>query len=58
MTKKIHQSKTMIVNIIALVAIIIQSQTGFVIDVGEQAAILTIVNMILRSVTKEPIKLQ
>lgn len=58
MAKKIHQSKTMIVNIIALIAIIIQSQTGFVIGVGEQAAMLTIVNMILRLITKEPIALQ
>jgi len=57
MTKKIHQSKTMIVNIIALIAIIIQSQTGFVISVGDQAALLTIVNMILRAITKEPIEL-
>lgn len=58
MTKKVHQSKTIIVNIIALVAIIVQMQTGFVISVGEQAAILTIVNIFLRFITTEAITLR
>lgn len=57
MTKKITQSKTMIVNIIALIAIIIQSQTGTVISIETQAAIVTVVNVALRLVTKEPITL-
>jgi hypothetical protein len=57
MTKKITQSKTMIVNIIALIAIIIQSQTGTVISIETQAAIVTVVNIALRLVTKEPITL-
>lgn len=57
MTKKLHQSKTIVVNIIALVAIIVQMQTGFVVSVNEQAAILTVVNIVLRLVTKEAITL-
>jgi hypothetical protein len=57
MAKKITQSKTMIVNIIALIAIIIQSQTGTVIDIQTQAAIVAVVNVALRLVTKEPITL-
>lgn len=57
MAKKIHQSKTIIVNIIALIALIIQTRTGFIIGIGEQTAILTIINMILRLITKEPIEL-
>jgi hypothetical protein len=55
MTKKIHQSKTIIVNVIALVGMIVQMQTGFVISVAEQAAILTVINIVLRLVTKEAV---
>ena len=57
MTKQIHQSKTIIVNVIALVCVIVQMQTGFVIGVEEQAAMLTIINIVLRLVTKEAITL-
>ena len=57
MAKKIHQSKTVIVNIIALIAIIVQAQTGTVISIETQAAIVTIVNIALRLITKEPIAL-
>jgi hypothetical protein len=57
MTKKLHQSKTIVVNVIALVAIIVQMQTGFVVSINEQAAILTIINIVLRLVTKEAITL-
>ena len=57
MTKKIHQSKTIIVNIIALIVIIIQMQTGFIISIAEQTAILTVINIFLRLITKEPISL-
>lgn len=57
MTKKIHQSKTVIVNIIALIAIIVQAQTGTVINIETQAAIVTVVNIALRLITKEPITL-
>lgn len=57
MAKKPHQSKTIVVNIIALVAMIVQMQTGFVISVQEQAAMLTIVNIVLRLYTNEAITL-
>lgn len=57
MTKKIHQSKTVIVNIIALIAIIVQAQTGTVINIETQAAIVTVANIALRLITKEPITL-
>jgi hypothetical protein len=57
MTKKIHQSKTVIVNIIALIAIIVQAQTGAVISIETQAAIVTVANIALRLITKEPISL-
>ena len=53
--KNWYESKTLWANIIALVAIIIQTQTGFVISPAEQAGILTVINMILRAVTSEPV---
>jgi hypothetical protein len=55
MTKKIYQSKTIIVNVISLVVIIVQIQTGFVISIQEQAAILTVINIVLRLATKEAV---
>jgi hypothetical protein len=57
MTKKVTQSKTVIVNVLALIAIIIQSQTGTVVNVETQAAIITLVNIALRFITKESIML-
>lgn len=53
--KSWYESKTLWANIIALVAIIIQAHTGFVISPAEQAGILTVINMILRAVTNEPV---
>lgn len=53
--KNWYESKTFWTNIIALVAIIIQAHTGFVISPAEQAGILTVINMILRAVTSEPV---
>jgi len=53
--KKWYLSKTLWVNIIALTAIIAQTTTGFVIDPASQAAILAVINLILRAVTGEEI---
>lgn len=50
-TKDFYKSKTFWINLIALVALVIQQFTGFIIDAGAQAAILVIVNLILRAVT-------
>lgn len=41
------------VNFIALVALIIQTSNGFVVNPELQAAALTVVNLILRTITKE-----
>ena len=49
------KSKTLWVNAIAFLAILIQSQTGFVIDLEAQGAILAVINVVLRMVTKEPL---
>jgi uncharacterized membrane protein len=53
--KKVYLSKTLWVNLIALVALLAQSFAGFVIDLEAQAAILAAVNVALRLVTKEPV---
>ncbi len=49
-------SKTLWVNAIALVAMIIQGVTGHeVVGLELQATILSVINMILRFVTKTPL---
>jgi len=48
-------SKTFWVNIIALLVMLVQTQTGFIIDVEEQAVILGVINLILRFITKGPV---
>ena len=52
-TKKFYQSKTFWVNVIAAIAIGVQTQTGFVIDPSVQAIVLSVVNTGLRLITKE-----
>ena len=56
MAKPLRKSKTFWVNLIALIALIVQTQTGFVVTPEEQTAIVVVVNMILRLVTKEKIE--
>ncbi len=50
-TKKLYKSKTVIVNVITIVALIAQTQTGFVISPDEQMGILAVINLALRAVT-------
>jgi hypothetical protein len=38
-----------------LTAMIVQTQTGFIIAPEEQVGILAVVNLVLRIVTKEPL---
>lgn len=55
-SKAFWKSKTFWVNVIAVGALILQSQTDtYVLDVETQAGLLGIVNLILRCVTKENI---
>jgi hypothetical protein len=52
--KKWYTSKTIWVNAIALVAVIAQFVTGKeVLDASLQSVILTVINLVLRSITKE-----
>ena len=46
-------SRTLWLNILAMVAMIIQSRYGFVISVEEQVAIITVANIILRIFTDQ-----
>lgn len=48
-------SKTLWVNLIAVLAVLIQSQTGVMVDAETQMAILAVVNLVLRVATKEPV---
>ena len=53
--KKFWLSKTFWLNILVIIAMIIQYFTGFVIDPGQQVIILGVINVILRAITKQPI---
>ena len=54
-SKTWYKSKTVWLNALAAAALIIQSQTGFVVNGEAQGAILVIINLILRAITKEQI---
>lgn len=54
--KTIVQSKTLWFNAIALVVMVVQSVTGFEVQAEEQAGVVAIVNMILRFITRSPVK--
>ena len=53
--KRVWQSKTFWANALALAALAVQAETGFVIPAEDQAAALTIINLGLRAVTRQPL---
>jgi hypothetical protein len=53
--KEFWLSKTLWVNVLAVVGLFVQTQSGFVFDPTTQAGVLCLVNMGLRLITKEPI---
>ena len=53
--KRWFSSRTIWINIIALVALLLQSQIGFELNAEETASILVVINLIMRAVTKEPL---
>jgi len=55
MKKEFFYSKTFWVNVIALVAIVLQSYTDFIIAPEAQASILVLINLVLRAITGEEI---
>lgn len=54
-SKPFWQSKTLWVNLIAIAAMEVQSRTGYVIPAEGQAALLAVVNLVLRIVTDKPL---
>jgi hypothetical protein len=56
MSKEVNKvwwkSKTLWVNVVALAAMLIQANYGFIIAPEEQIAIITLVNLLLRAITK------
>jgi hypothetical protein len=57
MAKLWYRSKTVWVNLIAVVAMIVQSQTGFIIAPEAQAAFIVVINLVLRAITGEELEL-
>lgn len=55
MTKSFLQSKTLWVNLIAVIVFAAQTFTGFVVPPEWQAGGLAIINFVLRFVTKQPL---
>ena len=56
-TKKIYESKTFWVNLVAILGLILQANTGYVMDVEAQAGLLGLINIGLRLITKHEVKL-
>jgi hypothetical protein len=53
--KKWYESKTVWVNVIAAAAMFAQIQYGFIVDAASQTLALTLINLVLRKITKDPI---
>lgn len=53
--KNWYASKTLWVNAIAAIALLVQTRTGFVIDPEAQTGLLAVINIVLRAVTKDPL---
>ena len=52
--KEWYKSKTLWVNFIGFVCILVQTKYGFIISAEYQAIVLTMLNYILRLITKSP----
>ncbi|OPX90056.1 MAG: hypothetical protein A4E53_01271 [Pelotomaculum sp. PtaB.Bin104] len=56
MGKKWYASKTVWLNLIMLGGVFLHDQFGLDITEEEQGAVIAIVNLILRAITKEPLQ--
>ena len=52
-TKRWYTSKTLWVNLLAIAALVAQTEFGYLLDAEAQAALLAVINLILRVVTKK-----
>ena len=55
-SKQWYSSKALWVNVIAIVAILAQKYTGYVLEPATQVLILGVVNGILRMITGKPVE--
>lgn len=53
--KPIWLSKTLWVNVISIIALVVQTYTGFVVDPDKQVVALGMINALLRFITKAPV---
>ena len=51
--KSFYYSKTLWINALALIALIAQLRYGFIFSIEEQAALITVINLVLRIFTKK-----
>lgn len=54
--KKWYTSKTLVANILSIVVLLVQTETGFVIDAESQVAIMGVLNLILRMATNQSLE--
>ena len=52
-TKRWYTSKTLWLNLLAIVALGVQAEFGYILDAEAQAVILATINLALRIITKE-----
>ena len=50
-TKKWYTSKTIWVNLFSVIALLVQTQTGFVVDPEAQVGGIAVINLLLRVIT-------
>jgi Ca2+-binding EF-hand superfamily protein len=53
--KSIYKSKTFWVNVVALIALGVQQKYGYVVDESMQVQALAVINVLLRTITSEPV---
>ena len=52
-TKRWYTSKMVWVNLLAIAALVAQGQFGYLLDAEAQAALLAVINLLLRALTKK-----
>lgn len=55
--KKWYHSKTLWVNILAMASLALRGYYGFILGPEEEGAILVVVNLVMRAITKEKLEL-